>query len=323
MSETKPPPLVAIVGPTGVGKSDLGLRVATALDCEIVSADSRQVYRGMDVGTSKPTSAQRAQVVHHLIDIAEPDQEYSLVVFLRHARQAFSKITSRGKLPVVVGGTGQYIWGLLEDWQVPEVPPNSSLRRELEKLAEREGPEALHRMLAKRDSDAAARVDPKNVRRVIRAQEVASAEPGSGPNQASKGAVSPTTLIVGLTLPREELYRRIDVRIERMMDSGWADEVKALLDSGYSPELPSMSSLGYREFAKHLSGELTLDEAVARIKGRTHRFARQQYAWFRHDDERIQWYQATPEGFDNAERDIRERLAFEAPTRPKLLSQAP
>ena len=323
MSETEPQPLVAIVGPTGVGKSELGLRVAAALDCEIVSADSRQVYRGMDIGTSKPTAPQRAQVAHHLIDVVEPDQEYSLVVFLRHARQAFSEITSRGKLPVVVGGTGQYIWSLLEEWQVPEVPPNSSLRRELEAVADQEGTEALHRMLIERDSGAAARVDPKNVRRMIRALEVAYAEPSSGPKEASKGAVAPQTLIIGLTLPREELYRRIDVRIERMMDSGWADEVKALLDRGYSPELPSMSSLGYRELAEHLSGELPLDEAVARIKGRTHRFARQQYSWFRHNDERIRWYQATPEGFDNAERDIRERLDFEAPTRPKLLSQAP
>ena len=306
MSGAPPGPLVAVVGPTGVGKSQLALRLAPTLDGEIVSADSRQVYRGMDVGTGKPTAEQRERVRHHLIDLVDPDQEYSLAVFLRQAREAVRDVASRGKVPIIVGGTGQYVWGLLEEWSVPEAPPDPSLRRDLEARAEAEGHAALHRLLAERDPPAAARVDSRNVRRVIRALEVSYAAPGS--SAPGRGSLPPRALVVALTLPRDELYRRIDARIEGMLDSGWVNEVSALLERGYGPELPSMSSLGYRELAEHLRGGLPLAWAAARIKGRTHRFARQQYAWFRPSDGRIRWHQATPEGMDAVESEVRDGL---------------
>jgi tRNA dimethylallyltransferase len=302
------PKVVAVVGPTAVGKSTLALRLAVEHDGEIISADSRQVYRYMDIGTAKPTAAQRLAVPHHLVDIVDPDEEYSLAFFLRQALSVIQDVHSRDKLPIVVGGTGQYIWGLLEGWQVPEVPPSPALREDLQARASVDGGSALYEELARLDPAAAGRVDPQNTRRVIRALEVYYSSPGQGPSEPSRKAPAFRQLVLGLTLERAELYRRIDDRVDAMIEAGWVAEVKRLLSMGYGPDLPALSSLGYRELAQHLKEGLSLDDAVTRIKGRSRRFARQQRSWFRLGDERIRWSQGTSKGFNSAASQVTDFL---------------
>lgn len=302
------PIVVAVVGPTAVGKSDLAMRLARQTGGEIVSADSRQVYRHMDLGTAKPSRADRDEVSHHLVDFVDPDEDYSLALFLKQARAAIDDVVERQRLPIVVGGTGQYVWGLLEGWQVPEVPPNEELRRDLEHRAEADGVQSLYDELVRLDPEAAARVDGRNPRRVIRALEVYHSA-GESPTSATKRPPPFDALIVGLTLERRELYKRIDERVGAMVEAGWLDEVRGLLDRGYALDLPSMSSVGYQELSLHLAGETTLEEAVERIKGRTHRFARQQYNWFQLDDERIHWFRSTPEGTAESVELVKRRLA--------------
>ena len=301
-------PLLAIVGPTAVGKSAFAMRLAPEFDGEIVSADSRQVYRYMDIGTGKPSAEERAQVVHHMLDLVDPDEEYSLGLFLRRARAAIEDIRSRGGLPIVVGGTGQYVRALLEGWDVPEVPPDPAFRAELEARVEREGAEGLHKELAALDPEAAARLDPRNPRRVIRALEVHRRSPKASGHDPS-GELRPLdAVVVGLTLERAELYRRVDDRVEGMLRAGWVGEVEELLRRGYDVGLSSMSSLGYREIAGHLSEGVPLEDTAEEIKRRTRRFARQQYAWFRLDDERVRWSEASPAGLDAAAAYVAEAL---------------
>ncbi len=300
------PPLLAIVGPTASGKTDLALRLAQTFDGEIISADSRQVYLYMDIGTAKPPATERLRVPHHLIDVVTPDVTFSLVRFLKEARRAIHEIHGRGRLPVLAGGTAQYVWALLEGWQVPEAEPDPAVRSELERRAETEGAQALHDELRALDPRRAAEVQPSNVRRVIRALEVRRAlGTSAGPRK-----VEPPyrTMIVGLGLEREELYGRIDARVDRMAREGLLYEVRGLLRRGYGEEHSSMSGVGYLELALCLEGRLSLEEAVERAKFRTHRFARSQHAWFRGDDERICWHPSSPEGFNAAEVEARKWL---------------
>jgi tRNA dimethylallyltransferase len=289
-------PLLAIVGPTAVGKSALALRIAQRFEGEIVSADSRQVYRYMDIGTATPSAEDRSLVAHHLIDVVDPDGPYGLAQFLSQARAAVRDIHADGKLPILVGGTGQYVWALLEGWQVPEVRPDLGLRGRLEERAGSGGAEALHRELAELDPDAARRIDARNVRRVVRALEVRLSGVDGSSGVPRKRPPPYKTLVLGLTLEREALYRRADDRVDGMIEAGWPDETRRLLGMGYGPELPSMSGLGYGELVEHVAGSLALDEAVQRTKYRTHRLVRQQYAWFRHQDERISWFDAAAGG---------------------------
>lgn len=296
-------PLLAVVGPTGVGKSALALNLARRHGGEIVNADSRQVYRGMDVGTAKPSPEDRASVPHHLYDVADPDDDFSLVRFLALAREAIAGVHRRGALPVVVGGTGQYAWALLEGWKTPNAPPQPALRAELTALAERDGYVALHRRLERVDPAAAQRIEPRNVRRVVRALEVHAAT-GAPLAQAQRKQPPPyDALVLGLDAPsRSDLHRRIDDRVDRMLAAGWVDEVRRLLAAGYSPDLPALSSMGYRELAAHLDGEMPLAEAARRIKNAHHRLARRQYAWFKPADPRIRWHLADGTEEHQAER---------------------
>jgi tRNA dimethylallyltransferase len=281
--------LIAVVGPTATGKTALALALARSLSGEIVGADSRQIYRYMDIGTAKPTPEEQSLAPHHVVDVVNPDQEFSLAQYLELAVAALDGVWSRGKQPLLVGGSGQYVWALLEGWKVPRLPPQRELRRELEERAARQGAEALHRELARVDPKAAARIDPHNVRRVIRALEVHKATGRPISYWQEKGPPPWQTLILGLTCPRQELYRRIDARVDAMMKAGLVDEVRGLLARGYSPSLPSLSGIGYRQICQYLAGEMDLATAVARIKTATHRLARQQYTWFRLDDRRIRW----------------------------------
>ncbi|MHB1293381.1 MAG: tRNA (adenosine(37)-N6)-dimethylallyltransferase MiaA [Anaerolineae bacterium] len=288
----RPPRVLVIVGPTAVGKTALSLHLANTFGGEIISADSRQIYRGMDIGTAKATPEERARVPHHLLDVVEPDEELTLAHFQELAGRAIEDVWGRGKLPLVVGGTGLYVRALTEGWTVPEVPPNPELRARLEERAAREGAQALHNLLATVDPEAAERIDARNVRRVIRALEVHH-ETGT-PISALQRKEPPDyrLLYLGLTLPREALYARIDRRIDAMMATGLEDEVRRLLGRGYGLELPSMSGLGYRQLAAYMQGEISRDEAVALIKRDTRRFVRQQYNWFRLSDPRMHWFDA-------------------------------
>ena len=285
-------PVVAIVGQTAVGKSSLAVCLANRLGGEVVSADSRQVYRRMDIGTAKPPAEDLAAVRHHLINVADPDDEYSLGHFLYSSRKAIQNVNARSGLSIVAGGTGQYLWGLLEGWNPAAVAPDRRLRAELAERLESEGVAALYRELARLAPDAAARVDARNPRRVIRALEVARADATPRPRRTPPPY---SVAVIGLAMDDEALRRRIDDRVDAMLAAGWVDEVRGLLDSGYGPELPSMSSLGYREIADHLRGRLSLEEAADTVRRGTRRFARRQRAWFKPADARIRWFDAETE----------------------------
>ncbi len=283
-------PLIAIVGPTALAKSKLALNLAQGFDGEIVSADSRQVYRYMDIGTAKPSLEERSLVRHHVIDVVDPDDDFSLALFHQLANQALKAISRGGKIPFLVGGSGLYIWSLLEGWSLPQVPPHPEFRRNLQARAQAEGSDVLYEELQGLDPVAAERIDPKNMRRVIRALEVyqATGKPFSQLHQKQPPPFQ--ILIIGLTAERDELYRRIDSRVDDMIRRGLVDEVKGLLQRGYSLSLPSMSGLGYKQIGMFLQGEVDLRSAIQNIKYETHRFARHQYAWFRLSDQRIHWF---------------------------------
>jgi tRNA dimethylallyltransferase len=282
--------LLAVVGPTGVGKSRLALHLAQAFDGEIVSADSRQVYRYMDVGTAKPTKEELSLVHHHLIDIVNPDEDFSLAQYQQLAYEAISDIQKRGKLAILAGGSGLYVWAVVEGWKIPKVAPDLKLRRRLEEKATRERREELYQELARLDPVAAQKIDPRNVRRVIRALEVYRGAGAPFSRLQLKARPLSNTLIVGLTTDRAELYRRIDLRVDEMIERGLVDEVRGLLSRGYDLSLPSMSSIGYRQIGMHLKGEISLDASIQQIKFESHRLVRHQYSWFRLKDDRIRWF---------------------------------
>ncbi|MEX2246036.1 MAG: tRNA (adenosine(37)-N6)-dimethylallyltransferase MiaA [Dehalococcoidia bacterium] len=287
-----PPPLIAIVGATSTGKTALGVSLARAVDGEIINADSRQVYRGMDIGTAKPSAEEREAARHWLLDAVAPDEPFTLATFLDLAQTAVGDIRSRGKRPIVAGGTGQYIWALVEGWRVPRVPPDRRLRAELEGLASREGSDALHHLLREEDPASAAEIDPRNVRRVVRAIEVTRATGRPFSAWRTKDARPPDAVVLGLRTDRARLYARIDARVDAMVAAGLVAEVRGLLGAGYARDLPAMSSIGYRQICEHVRGQLTLDEGVARMKTETHRLARMQHTWFRPSDGRIRWLDA-------------------------------
>jgi tRNA dimethylallyltransferase len=283
-------PLVAIVGPTATGKSALAFKLAHEFDGEIVSADSRLVYRYMDIGTAKPGREELLAVPHHLVDINNPDQDFSLARYQQLAYQAIEDIQRRGRLPLLVGGSGLYVWAVLEGWAIPEVKPDPELRQRLEEKATEGGADELYQQLIDVDPAAAQSIDPRNVRRVIRALEVTKKAGTPFSQLQGKKAPSFKTLIIGLTAERAELYRRIDLRVDDMIERGLVDEVRELLDTGYGPELPAMSGIGYKQIVIYLRGELTLEQAVHQIKTGTHRLVRRQYNWFSLKDKRIHWY---------------------------------
>lgn len=281
--------LVVIVGPTAVGKTDLAMNLAQTFNGEVASADSRQVYRYADIGTAKPSAEERALVPHHLVDVVDPDDDFSLAMYQKAAYRALEDIEERGKSAFLVGGSGLYVQAVTAGFRIPEIGPNHGLRRMLEEKAANGGGMALYSELQRVDPDAAGRIDPRNVRRVVRALEVCHA---TGLPFSTLKTKEPRfrSLMVGLTTSREDLYRRIDERVDRMIERGLVQEVQALVERGYSPDLPSLSGLGYRQIAQYLQGEVALDEVVQRIKHETHRFARHQYAWFRPGDQSIHWF---------------------------------
>jgi tRNA dimethylallyltransferase len=284
------PPLIVILGPTAVGKTDLAIQLAEHLGGEIVSADSRLLYRGMDIGTAKPTLEQRQRIPHHLIDVAGPDEIWSLTLFQREAHNAITDIHTRNQLPLLVGGTGQYIHSIVEAWHIPEIKPNPQLRNALENWSTDIGRGGLHDRLTVIDPEAASNIDYRNLRRTIGALEVIFLSGRLFSAQRQHGTSPYRTIQIGLSIPRPELYSRIDSRIDGMLAAGFIAEVKSLMSKGYAPDLPTFSAIGYQEIIDYLQGKTTLEEAVMIIKRRTRQFVRRQANWFKEDDANIHWF---------------------------------
>ncbi len=301
-------PIVILVGPTAVGKTEISIQLAERLQAEIISADSRLFYRGMDIGTAKPAPGERARVPHHLIDVADPDETWSLAIFQQTASAAIADIHTRGRLPLVVGGTGQYIHALRFGWTPPAAEPDPNLRAELESLAQAKGYHWLHEELHRLDADAAGTIDPRNVRRTIRALEVIRTTGRKFSEQRCQGESPYHALTIGLTRPRQELYARVDARIEAMFAAGLLDEVRRLLAKGYTPELPGMSSIGYRECVRVVRGEWSEAQAKTEMRRTTRVFVRRQANWFKLSDPQIHWFEAGKVSLEQIEETVRTFL---------------
>ena len=301
-------PVVVVLGPTATGKTELAIRISTESDGEVVSADSRYFYRGMDIGTAKPTIEERAGIPHHLIDILDPSEPYSLGRFLDDVFIAIEDVGRRDRLPVVAGGTPQYLRALIEGWTVPAVPPDAALRAALES----ESTEDLFARLTVIDPESALRIGPSNKRRLIRALEIFDKTGKTMTELTGKHPPPYRLLIVGLTQPRDLLYPRIDARVRRMYAEGWLDEVRALHEAGITAAHPSMSAHGYREALEVVTGQTSIDDAITRTCTIIHRYVRHQQTWFRRFDG-IHWFDSSVAGWqDDAISRAREFLAGDA-----------
>lgn len=289
--------LLVLIGPTAVGKTRISLEIAQRFQCEIISGDSMQVYKGMDIGTAKATKEERSVVPHHLIDIREPDEPFSASEFKTLAEEAIKDIHERGKLPFLVGGTGLYVESLCYDYDFSPVDEDATFRKEMQTLVEKHGNIFLHEQLRQIDPESAERIHPNDTRRIIRALEVYEVSGKTWSDhlraQQQKKEKSPYDLcLIGLTMEREMLYRRIEERIDQMIEAGLVAEVQRLLDRGISAESVAMQGLGYKEIIGYLHGEYTLEEAIQLLKRNTRRFAKRQWSWFRHMKE-IEWVDVT------------------------------
>ena len=281
--------LIAIVGPTAAGKTEVAMKLSQHIPVEIIGADSRQVYRYMDVGTAKPSREERELVPHHLVDIIDPSDDFSLGEYISHVEQAIKIAKTHDSAPLLVGGSGQYVMAVLEGWNVPSIAPDPELRARLEDDLAAKGLEPLLDELRDLDAIALESVDRKNPRRVIRAIERARSGHFWGEKPVRERPPF-EGIVVGISGDRIELHARADHRFDQMMKSGFLDEVKWLLEAGFGPELPAMSGIGYSELADHLLNGTDLQLATQRAKFRTHRYIRQQANWFKASDERITWF---------------------------------
>ena len=283
-------PLVIIAGPTASGKSAAAVELALRMSGEVISADSMQIYRGMDIGTAKVTKEEMRGVRHYLIDCADPDENYNVVLFQQKAREAVQEAVSAQKLPILCGGTGFYIQALLYDIDFTEMEENTFLRSRYEALAAEKGPEALHRILKEKDPASAAAIHPNNVKRVIRALEFAQESGGSiaahNLAQRERGSAYNSVFFV-LTMDRQKLYERIDRRVDLMMEQGLLDEVTRLRDIGIARDSTAMQGIGYKQIYSYLEGDWSLEEAVRLIKRDTRHFAKRQLTWFRREKDVI------------------------------------
>jgi len=297
-------PLLVLVGPTAVGKTALSVAVAQAVGAEIISGDSMQVYRGMDIGTAKIRAEETGGIPHHLIDIKDPDEDFSVAEFQARVDELIPEICARGRLPMLVGGTGLYVRAVVEEYTFTPMDADPELRARLRREEELHGPGYLHARLAKVDPVSAARLHPNDLFRIVRALEVyeQTGVPISATQTAARAESRYDDLMIGLTMDRALLYARIDERVDAMLAGGWVDEVRRLLER-YPPGVRAMQALGYRELVLYLRGLLTWEEAVALIKRNTRRFAKRQFTWFRRE-RRLTWLDVT-------DPDIRNRAADE------------
>jgi len=304
--------LLAVVGATATGKTAMGVELALALDGEIVNGDSRLFYRGMNVATAKPTPEEMKGVHHHLMDFLDPGDEYSLAAYVTQARTLIAEITARGKLPVLVGGTGQYIWALMEGWEVPEIEPDVHLRAELELRLGKDGVEPLAVELTTIAPEVASNTDLLNPRRVIRAIERVRSNPsGEASNTRRKAQDEPFNAhVVGLSVERSVLHQRVLDRLDTMLTNGWVEEIESLLNAGYSTDNRAISGIGYRQMIAHLKGECDLDEAVRLTAVATNRLIRHQNNWFNQDDPRINWVDMTDDSEQGIKSAIEAALAW-------------
>ncbi|HOE35558.1 MAG: tRNA (adenosine(37)-N6)-dimethylallyltransferase MiaA [Chloroflexi bacterium] len=293
MSSTASPRLVVLVGPTGSGKSALAIQLYKALPGEIISADSRYLYQELNIGTAKPGPEELGSVPHHLINVTTLDAPWSLGVYQQQARALINAINNRQRLPILVGGTGQYVRAILENWEIPAQIPLEDMRAAIEAWGERIGFDALHRRLERIDPEAAANIDFRNKRRTIRALEVIFATGMRFSSQRKKSASPCDAIVLGLSWPREELYARIDARIDSMLAQGFVEEVRTLRDAGKSELLRRMGIIGYPEILRHLEGEISLEEAVSLIRRNTRIYVRRQANWFKPTDPQIHWIKAS------------------------------
>jgi tRNA dimethylallyltransferase len=283
----KKPSLIVILGPTASGKSELAIKLAKRFNGQIVSADSRQIYKEMNIGTNKLTEKQMAGIKHYLIDVVNPNQEFTLAQYKKIAIKTIKDIHKQGKLPFLVGGTGLYIWAVVDNLQIPKAKPNPELRFKIETEIQKKGLKKVYQKLLQLDPEAKYFVEPNNPRRIIRALEVCLSTGQPFSRQRKKGRPLFDTLQIGLKLPKETLNKKIDQRVEKMIQTGLVDEVKNLAKE-YSWHLPAMSSIGYQEIGQYLRGEITLEQAKELIKQHTRQYARRQMSWFRRD-KRIKW----------------------------------
>jgi tRNA dimethylallyltransferase len=283
------PPLIVILGPTGVGKTDLSIDLCRACRGEVISADSRQIYRGMDIGTAKATSAEQAAAPHHLLDIRAPDEVLTVAEYQHLAYATIDAIHRRRHTPFLVGGTALYIRAVVEGLRIPAVPPDPEMRARLEERLAQEGVNALFGDLATLDPRTAAQIDARNPRRVLRALEIFLLTGRSKVEMEGADPPPYRTLMVGLNRSRATLYARIDRRVDAMLAAGLVEETQRLLDQGYDARLPAMTSLGYRECIDYLAGRSDLESAARRIKTETHRYVRHQTTWFRKLSN-IEWF---------------------------------
>lgn len=311
MSENKKNPMIILTGPTAVGKTDLSIQLAKAMNGEIISADSMQVYRHMDIGSAKVTPEEMDGVPHHLIDVLEPEEEFNVVVFQKLAKEALTGIYEREHIPIIVGGTGFYIQALLYDIDFTENDGDTTIRRELEKLAQTQGAGCLHQMLQEIDPESAAAIHQNNVKRVIRAIEFyrQTGKKISLHNEQEREKQSPYQfLYYVLDTDRKILYERIDRRVDLMMEHGLVDEVKHLADMGCTRDMVSMQGLGYKEILDYLSGEISLEEAVYILKRDTRHFAKRQITWFKRERD-VRWLEL--EQFQNDRKKVLEHILDE------------
>lgn len=296
--------ILVIVGPTAVGKTELSLRLAEELGAEIISADSMQVYRGMDIGTAKAGQEERERVVHHLLDVVDPDQPFNVADFIKLAEEVLAQLNQRGVVPLITGGTGLYLDALLEGFLFPDTAADPQIRQELEKQA-KEDPLSLHEELQRVDPKSAERLHRNDLRRIIRALEVyrRTGKPISEQQQKREQEERPyRTLYIGLTRDREELYARINARVDQMLEQGLVEEVAELLKK-YPNQPTALQALGYKEIAHYLRGELNLEEAVELLKRDTRRYAKRQLSWFKRN-KRIQWFNRSQLSDDEVFREV-------------------
>jgi tRNA dimethylallyltransferase len=300
-------PLLALVGPTASGKTAAGLVIAKEVGAEIVSVDSTTIYRGMDLGSAKPTQEQRAQVPHHLVDVADPDERFTVARYQKLARAAIDGIRGRGRRVLLVGGSGLYFRAVVDELVFP--PTDAATRAELEGQASVLGPERLHRRLEALDPVAAGRIGPDNVRRTIRALEVATVTGRRFSEFAEDWERYPPGRVraSGIEMPRDVLAKRIEERVRAQLALGFAEEVRALLERGLGRSPTARQAIGYAEMSRHLAGEYSLEEAVALTVKRTKALARRQMAWFRRDP-RIRWFAACEHGAADVAEDLVEYL---------------
>lgn len=283
--------IVVIVGPTAIGKTDVAIDLAKILDGEIISADSMQIYKYMDIGTAKPTIEERQGIPHHMIDVVAPDEEFSVAQFQQQAKKLIQDIRQRGKLPIVAGGTGLYINSLIYPMDFTDAAEDHDFRERMRALASEKGNEYVYKKLYDIDPDTAQRIHYNDIRRIIRALEVyhLTGKPMSHYNQNFKTADKPyNSIIIGLTMDRSKLYDRINRRVDIMLEKGLIEEVKGLLKMGYNKNLTSMQGLGYKEIVTYLEGKRTLTESAEILKRDTRRFAKRQFTWFKRIKD-IQW----------------------------------